>query len=99
MKFLAIAGEVFQCRVGTGHVVPSTILTVQTCFGRPRFVWVILKCKIIKTPPQAGLLLGRIFLKNFVKLLLVGVFYNFGKTLLSFFVILLGLIILIDERN
>ncbi|KAI8524136.1 hypothetical protein RHMOL_Rhmol13G0126600 [Rhododendron molle] len=39
--------------MGTGHVVPSNISAVQTCFGRSRYVWVIFKCKIIKISLQA----------------------------------------------
>ncbi|KAI8527253.1 hypothetical protein RHMOL_Rhmol12G0061500 [Rhododendron molle] len=39
--------------------MPSTISAVRTYFGQPRSVWVIFKCKIIKTPPQAKTGLSR----------------------------------------
>lgn len=50
--------EVFQCRVGTDRWNRAPILAVQICFGWPKSVWVILKCKITKTPLQAQIDLG-----------------------------------------
>ncbi|KAI8573499.1 hypothetical protein RHMOL_Rhmol01G0282400 [Rhododendron molle] len=49
---ISLSREVFQCRASTGNVVSSTISTVQTCFGRFKFVWIIFKYKITKTRPQ-----------------------------------------------